>query len=129
MDRTRKYHPERDNSDPKGHAWYVLTNKWILAKKIPKQNNNNNKTKQKTTPPQNPPKTYRISKTQFTEFKKLHKLKCPSEDTSVPLGREKEEITSWEGGKDLGGKVDEGRSLEGWGGEGNLIWYWVREKD
>ena len=27
------------NSDPKAHAWYVLTNKWMLAK--------NNKTKQK----------------------------------------------------------------------------------
>jgi hypothetical protein len=22
-----------DISDPKGHPWYVLTNKWILAKK------------------------------------------------------------------------------------------------
>jgi hypothetical protein len=27
-----KYHPERGNSDTKGYAWYVLTNKWILAK-------------------------------------------------------------------------------------------------
>ena len=44
MDGTRKYHPERGNSDkgnPKGHAWYILTNKWILAKK-------QNKTKTKT---------------------------------------------------------------------------------
>jgi hypothetical protein len=38
MNGTRKYHPELGNSDPKEHAWYVLTNKWILAKK-----NNNNK--------------------------------------------------------------------------------------
>jgi hypothetical protein len=34
MDGTRKYHPELGNSDPKRHAWYVLTNKWILAKKV-----------------------------------------------------------------------------------------------
>ena len=31
---------------------------------------------------------------------------CPSENTSVPLGREKKAITSGKGGKDLGGKVD-----------------------
>jgi hypothetical protein len=41
-------------------------------------------------------------------LKKVNKLKCPSEDASVPLGREKKAITSWEGGKDLGGKVDRG---------------------
>jgi hypothetical protein len=29
MDGTRKYHPEQGNLDPKGHAWYVLTNKWV----------------------------------------------------------------------------------------------------
>jgi hypothetical protein len=46
----------------------------------------------------------RISKIQFTEFKKFNKLKCPSEDTSVPLGREKKAITSGEGRRDLGGK-------------------------
>ena len=43
MDGTRKYHPVLGNSDPKGHAWYVLTNKRILAKKkkyrIPKIQN------------------------------------------------------------------------------------------
>jgi hypothetical protein len=27
MDGTRKYHPELGSSDPKGQAWYVLTNK------------------------------------------------------------------------------------------------------
>jgi hypothetical protein len=37
-------------------------------------------------------------------------VKCPSEDTSVPLGREKKAITNGEGGRDLGGKVD----LRGW---------------
>ena len=51
-------------------------------------------------------KKYRISKIQSTEFKKLNKLKCPSEDASVPLGREKKAITHGERGRDLGGKVD-----------------------
>jgi hypothetical protein len=31
-----------------------------------------------------------------------------------------------EGGRDLGGKVD---GAGEWLGRGNLIWYWVREKD
>jgi hypothetical protein len=31
MNRTRKY-PECGNPDPKGHVWYVLTDKLILAK-------------------------------------------------------------------------------------------------
>jgi hypothetical protein len=35
---------------------------------------------------------------QSTELKKLNKLKCPSEDASVPPGREEKAITSWEGG-------------------------------
>ena len=68
-------------------------------------------------------KKYRISKIQSTELKKVNKLKCPSEDASVPLGREKKTITGGEGGRDLGGKVNR------WEGDGNLIWYWVREKD
>jgi hypothetical protein len=56
------------------------------------------------------------------------KLKGPSEDASVPLGREKKAITRGEGGRDQRGKVDSG---EGWREEvkGDLIWYWVREKD
>ena len=37
MDVSRKYHPEWGNSDPQGYAWYVLTNKWILAKKKKKK--------------------------------------------------------------------------------------------
>ena len=40
----------------------------------------------------------------------FNKLKCPSENTSVPLGREKKSITSGEEGRDLGGQVDRGRS-------------------
>jgi hypothetical protein len=58
-------------------------------------------------------------------------LKCPSQNTSVLLGREKKAIKSGEGGRE-GGR-ERGRNLggkmEGVGGEGNLIWYWVREKD
>ena len=59
-----------------------------------------------------PPKKYRITKIQSTELKKVNKLKCPSEDTSVPLGREKKTITNGEGVRDLGQKVD-----RGWGRE------------
>jgi hypothetical protein len=50
-------------------------------------------------------KEYRIPKIQSTELKKVNKLKCPN-DTSVPLGREKNAITSGEGGRNLGGKVN-----------------------
>jgi hypothetical protein len=49
---------------------------------------------------------YRIPKIQSTELKKVNKLKCPSEDTSVPFGREKNAITREEGGGSLGGKGD-----------------------
>jgi hypothetical protein len=34
-------------------------------------------------------KKYRISKIQSTVLKKVNTLKCPNEDSSVPLGREK----------------------------------------
>jgi hypothetical protein len=68
-----------------------------------------------------------IQNTQDTvhKLKRLNKVKCPSEDTSVPLGREKKAITNGEEGRDLEGTVDKvgGRV------EGNLIWYWVREKN
>ena len=63
----------------------------------PKQNNIKQTNKQT--------KINRIHKIQSTEFKRLRKLKCPSEHTSVPLGIEKKPITSGEGGRDLGGKV------------------------
>lgn len=65
MDKTRKYHLEYC-ADPKGHAQYVLTNKWILEKK-----------------------KYKIPKIRSTELIKVNKLKGPSEGTSVPLGWEK----------------------------------------
>ena len=79
----------------------MLTNKWILAKKKKRK------------------KKYRIPKIQSTELKKVNKLKCPNEDASVLLGREKKAITI--------GKQKWMR--EGVGGEGNLRWYWVREKN
>jgi hypothetical protein len=41
-------------------------------------------------------------------------MKCPSEDTSVLLEREKKAITSEEGGRELGGKV--GREGKWWWG-------------
>jgi hypothetical protein len=101
----------------------------MLAKK-------QNKTKQKQK--QKHQKKYRIPKIQSTELKKINKLKCPSVDTSVLLGRQKKAITSRKGGRETG---REGGTWEGkWtlggggeevesGGEGNLIWYWARKKD
>jgi hypothetical protein len=47
---------------------------------------------------------------QSIELKKLNKLKCPTEGTLVPLGRENNAITSGEAGRDLGQKVDRVRS-------------------
>jgi hypothetical protein len=64
-------------------------------------------------------KRYKIPKIQSTELKKINKLKCPSEDTSVSLEREKKAITSGEGGQDLGGNVDRGGV--GSGGEPDLV--------
>jgi hypothetical protein len=55
----------------KGHAWYVLANKCILAKKK----------KKITGYPRYSPQSSKTST----------KVKCPSEDTSVPLEREKKE--------------------------------------
>jgi hypothetical protein len=54
----------------------MLTNKWILA----------------------PPKRYRIHKIQSIKIKKFNKLKSLSEDTLVPLWREKKANRSGEGG-------------------------------
>jgi len=42
------------------------------------------------------------------ELKKANKLKGPSEDTSVPLGREKKATTMGKGGRDRGRKGDAG---------------------
>ena len=84
----------------------LLTNKWMLAKKQKTK-------KQNKTKPQNTQGTvHRTQKGQQGDM--------PSEDISVRLRRKKKGITSGEGGKDVGEKEE---------GEGNLIWYWVREKD
>ena len=100
-----------------GHGFIIEKNSDYLGMKITSQNKKNKKEIRKK---------YRIYKIQSTEFKRLNKLKCPSEDASVPLGREKKAITSGEGGRDLGGKVD---GVGKWRVEGNLMWHWVREKD
>jgi hypothetical protein len=67
-----------------------------------------NKTKQNKTKQQKKkkPKTYRIPKIQPTELKKVHRTKGSLDDASVLLGRKKKAITSGEGGRDQGGKVD-----------------------
>jgi hypothetical protein len=56
MDETRKY-PEWGNTDAKGLAWYVFTDKWILAEE------------------------YRMPMMYPTEPKKLNKKKGPNENT------------------------------------------------
>jgi hypothetical protein len=73
-------------------------------------------------------KRHRIPKIQSTELKMVNKLKCPSEDISVPLEREKKATTSTEGERHMEGKVDRvGRQREGRGepdlvlGEGNEL--------
>ena len=59
-----------------------------------------------------PPQKYRIPKIQSTELKKLNKLKYPSEDASVLLGREKRAIKKVERGRDLERKVGGGGGVE-----------------
>ena len=48
-----------------------------------------------------------------TELRKVNKLKCPCEDSSVPLGREKKELTSGEGRRDLERKVAKAGEWDG----------------
>jgi hypothetical protein len=79
MDGTRKYCPECGYSDPKGHAWDVLTNKGTLAK------------------------MYRIPRIQSAVLKKVNRPMGPSEDASVPLGSKKKVITGW-GERNMGVK-------------------------
>jgi hypothetical protein len=62
-----------------------------------------------------------MTKVQFTELKKLNKVKCPSKDASVPLEREKKAITSGEGERDLGRKVDGEVCGGGWGKEPGMV--------
>jgi hypothetical protein len=70
-------------------------------------------------------KKYRIPKIQFKELKKVNKLKCPSEDTSVPLGLS----PTWEGEasnhkwgwREGPGRVSEGGEGVGVRGEPDLL--------
>ena len=47
-------------------------------------------------------KKYRIPRIQSTEIKKVNKQKGPSEDPSIPVGREKKAAMGW--GRDQGGR-------------------------
>jgi hypothetical protein len=107
---TMEYYSAIENKDILTFAgkWIELENS-ILSEVTQTQNDMHGmfslisgKTKQT-----NKEKTSRIHKIQSTEFKRLNNLKCQSEDASVPLGREKKAITSGEGWRNLGGKVDE----------------------
>ena len=55
-----------------------------------------------------PPKKYRINKIQSTELKKISKLKCLSEDVSVPLGKEKKARVRKNGNR-------QPQAIRGWG--------------
>jgi hypothetical protein len=54
----------------------------------------------------------------------FNKLKGPIEDTPVPLGREKKATTKREGSERPETEWKQDRETEG-----NMIWYWVGEKD
>jgi hypothetical protein len=56
----------------------------------------------------------------------FNKLKYPNKDASFPLGREKKAIIS---GGECGGRERSGKESGLGVGRGNLIWYWVREKN
>jgi hypothetical protein len=94
MNRTWKHHPVWGNPDPKGHAWYGLTDKWILAKK------------------------YRIPLIQSTDSKKLNKKECLSEDASVSL-RRRNKIVTGSTGMEGPGWVREGSGERGQ----NEVWW------
>jgi hypothetical protein len=63
MDGTKKYHPKQGNQYPQVHAWYILIDKWILAKK------------------------YRIPMIHPIDSKKLNRKEGTSKDTSILLRR------------------------------------------
>lgn len=62
--------------NPKGHAWYILANNWILARK------------------------YRIPRIQSTELKNVNKQK----GYNLTWGGGREQSQDAEGGRDLGGR-------------------------
>jgi hypothetical protein len=57
--------------------------------------------------------------TQSTELKKFNKMKCPSEDDSVTLGRERKATTSGERGRE--GRTWEENGTGQWRGEYDLV--------
>jgi hypothetical protein len=61
-------------------------------------------------------KKYRIPKIQSTKLKKVNKLKCSSEDSSILLGREKKAITSEDLREGSGRESGQGRWGVGAGG-------------
>ena len=69
------------------------TNKQTIQKTNKTQTN---KQTNKTNQSSKQKNLFRMTKVQFTELKKLNKVKCPSKDASVPLEREKKAITSGE---------------------------------
>ena len=56
---------------------------------------------------------------------KCQQAEGPSEDVSVQFMGEKKVITGVKGERSLAEQM----GGEGVGKEGNLVWYWVREKD
>ena len=74
MGGSRKYHPECGKSDPQGHVWYVLTDKWIFTKKCS------------------------IPRIQPIDCEKCNNQKSPSEDAAIPLRMGKEIIM---GGREI----------------------------
>ena len=60
-------------------------------------------------------KKYRIPRIKSTELKKVNKLKSPSEDASIPLGREEKTIML--GGGGWGAGVGRGREEPGGRGD------------
>ena len=56
-------------------------------------------------------KKYRIPRIQFTELKKVNKLKGPCDDVSVPFGREKKAIME---GTEGGRRDNEGNINRNW---------------
>jgi hypothetical protein len=84
MTGTRKY-PEKGNSDPKGHVWWVLPDTWILSKK------------------------YRVLRTQPTDPKKCNKQKGLSKDSVIPFRRGKEIIMGGRGKERPGWEMERGK--------------------
>ena len=114
MEGTRKCNPAFDNPVTKGHTWFVLTDKWILAnkKKKPKQNNNNNNNN-KTA--QN---THNTTHRSYETKERRPKCECFS---SIQKEEEttSQELKTGEGEKGGPGSCVEGDEGEKYRGSGN----------